>query len=569
MLVNTCMNDWDPQTMTANAFKDARSSLMATTAPEDFVWPAVGEFNWALDWFDAELATGPSRDLPALRILGDAAEDVSFAEMAARSNQIANGLRARGIQRGDRILLMLGNVAPLWETMLAAMKLGAVVIPSTLLLTSKDLAERVARARIETIIVPASETAKFTSVNLAVRRICTGDPPAGWMSFDELRDASTTFMPDAVTRADDPMLLYFTSGTTSCPKMVLHSHRSYPVGHLATMYWIGARPGDIHLAIGAPGWAGHTFMAFFGPWNAGATIMVLNQPRFDAQALLDTLVEQKVTSFFAPPTVWRILLQEDLSRWAVILREAVAAGEPLNAEVVEQVRRAWGLTVRDGWGQTELTVQIANAPSQEVAAGTLGRTLPGCRVTVLDDNGREAEDGELAVSMTPRPPGLMLGYLQEDGSLHAIDGDYYRTGDAVHRDPDGVFTYIGRVDDVFKSSDYRISPFELESVLIEHKAVVEAAVVPSPDQLRLSIPKAFIALAAGHAPDRETALSIFRHIRSRLARYKRVRRITFAQLPKTVSGKIRRVELRLAEAARINDPMPWDEFQEDDFPELR
>jgi acetyl-CoA synthetase len=309
-------------------------------------------------------------------------------------------------------------------------------------------------------------------------------------------------------------------------------------------------------------------MAFFGPWNAGATIMMLNQPRFDARALLDTLVEQRVTSFFAPPTVWRMLLQEDLRSWPVVLREAVAAGEPLDAEVVEQVRLAWGLTVRDGWGQSELTVQIANSPSQEITVGAIGRRLPGCVVTVLDENDQEAEEGELAVSITPRPPGLMLGYLQEDGSLRNIEGDYYRTGDAVHRNSGGVFTYIGRVDDVFKSSDYRISPFELESVLIEHDAVVEAAVVPSPDQLRLSVPKAFIALAAGHASDRETALSIFRHIRSRLAPYKRVRRIAFAHLPKTVSGKIRRVELRQAEAARINGAIPKDEFREDDFPEL-
>ena len=560
--------------MESQAYKSAQKFLLdhlsdPATAAEQFVWPHLDRFNWALDWFDAELASGPTRDLPALRILGDAAEDVSFAEMAARSNQIANGLRARGIRRGDRILLMLGNVAPLWEIMLASMKLGAVVISSTLLLTSEDLVERVARARIETLIVPATETAKFASVNSAIRRICTGDPPPGWTSFDDLRDASATFVPDGATHADDPMLLYFTSGTTSRPKMVLHSHRSYPVGHLATMYWIGAKPGDVHLAIGAPGWAGHTFMAFFGPWNAGATIMVVNQPRFDPRALLDTLVEQKVTSFFAPPTVWRMLLQEDLPAWPVVLCEAVAAGEPLNAEVVEQVRRAWGLTVRDGWGQSELTVQIANSPSQEITVGAIGRTLPGCMVTVLDDNDQEVEEGELAVPMTPRPPGLMLGYLQEDGSLRAIEGDYYRTGDAVCRSPDGVFTYIGRVDDVFKSSDYRISPFELESVLIEHEAVVEAAVVPSPDRLRLAVPKAFIALAAGQAPDRETALSIFRHIRSRLAPYKRVRRIAFTHLPKTVSGKIRRVELRRAEAARVNGTTAQDDFGEDDFPELR
>jgi acetyl-CoA synthetase len=559
--------------MSSQAYKAAQAFLLDRltdphAAHQQFRWPELDHFNWALDWFDAELAAGPLRHNAALHILGEHAEEVSFAEMAARSNRIANGLRQHGVRRGDRILLMLGNVAPLWETMLAAMKLGAVVIPSTLLLTAEDLAERVARARIGTLIVPAAETEKFASADPEIRRICTGEPPAGWLAFDTLRDAPATFISDGVTHADDQMLLYFTSGTTSKPKMVLHSHRSYPVGHLATMYWVGAKPGDIHLSIGAPGWAGHTFLAFFAPWNAGATIMMLNQPRFDARALLDTLVERKVTSFFAPPTVWRMLLQEDLRAWPVVLREVVAAGEPLNPEVIDQVRRAWGLTVRDGWGQTELTVQIANTPGQEITVGAIGRTLPGCTVTVVDDEGNEAEEGELAVPMTPRPPGLMLGYLQEDGSLQPVEGKYYRSGDAVRRSPDGVFTYIGRVDDVFKSSDYRISPFELESVLIEHEAVVEAAVVPSPDHLRLAVPKAFIALAAGHQADRDTALSIFHHIHARLAPYKRVRRIAFADLPKTISGKIRRVELRRAEAARRDGAALPDEYREEDFEEL-
>jgi acetyl-CoA synthetase len=363
------------------------------------------------------------------------------------------------------------------------------------------------------------------------------------------------------------MLLYFTSGTTSKPKMVVHSHRSYPLGHLSTMYWVGMQPGDVHLATGAPSWAGHTFIAFFAPWNAGATIMVLNQPRFDACALLDKLVARKATSLFVPPTVWRMLLQQDLSARPVVLREAVAAREPLNPEVIEQVRRAWGLTARDGWGQTEVPVQIANAPNQPSTVGALGRPPPGCSVTVLDENDQETEEGELALPMDPRPPGLMVGYRQEDASVRPIEGSYYRTGDAVRRNSDGTYAYIGRVDDVFKSSDYRISPFELKSVLIEHPAVVESAVVPSSDPLRQAVPKTFIAIAAGYEPTRHTALSIFRHIPVRLAPYKRVRRIAFAELPKTISGKIRRVELRRAEERR-SDQVPMGEFREEDFPEL-
>ena len=558
--------------MESRAFKVAQASLQSglteqTLGIAQFEWPAPERFNWALDWFDAELARGPHAHKLALQIMGDQSTAITFVDMSARSNRIANGLRSRGVRRGDRILLMLGNVAPLWEVMLAAMKLGAVVIPTTLLLTARDLTERIERARVQHLIVTDSEVHKFADAPPHVQRICTGTAPPGWVAFDSLRNAPAEFQPDDETHPDDPMLLYFTSGTTARPKMVLHSHRSYPVGHLATMYWMGAKPGDIHMTIGAPGWAGHTFMAFFGPWNAGATVMLLNQPRFDAQAILDTLVTQQVSSFFAPPTVWRMLLQHPLRQWRVALREAVSAGEPLNPEVIEQVQRAWGVLVRDGWGQTEATVQIANAPGQPVRIGSLGRELPGCKVAVLDENDQEASEGELALPLKPRPPGLMLGYLQEDGSLLPLQGAYYRTGDAVRRDTDGTFTYIGRVDDVFKSSDYRISPFELESVLIEHPAVVEAAVVPSPDPVRLVVPKAFIALSSEYPPNSDTALSIFQHIRVRLAPYKRIRRLAFTELPKNVAGKIRRVELRQSEAQRGNAKLQG-EFDEGDFPEL-
>ncbi len=554
--------------MTLDAFKHAQFKLMTTNGatPAGFRWPAVDKFNWALDWFDAELAQGLDRSRLALKILGGEAEAISFAELAARSNRVANGLRKRGVRRQDRILVMLGNIAPLWETMLAAMKLGAVIIPSTLMLTAEDVADRIRRARVRHVIVSEAEIAKFKDVAPEVQRICTGTAPAGWLPFEELRDGSELFEPKQDTSADDPMLLYFTSGTTSRPKMVLHSHRSYPVGHLATMHWIGARPGDTHLAVAAPGWAGHTFMAFFGPWNAGATIAILNQPRFDAKDLLDTLIEQQVTSFFAPPTVWRMLIQHDLARWPVVLREAVSAGEPLNPEVVEQVRQAWGLDVRDGWGQTEATVQIANPPGRAVRPGHLGQVLPGCTVAVLDDEGREQSEGELALPLDPRPPGLMLGYLNDDGSLAPLEGRYYRTGDAVRRDADGQFSYVGRVDDIFKSANYRISPFELESVLIEHPAIVEAAVVPSPDPIRLAVPKAFIVLASGYEATRETAQQIFQHIRARLAPYKRIRRIEFGELPKNVAGKIRRVELRRAEAARDPEVSRPLEYSEADFP---
>jgi acetyl-CoA synthetase len=296
---------------------------------------------------------------------------------------------------------------------------------------------------------------------------------------------------------------------------------------------------------------------------------MLNQPRFDARGLLDAIVRAGVTTFCAPPTVWRMLVQQDLTAWKPRLRELVGAGEPLNPEVIARVKAAWGITIRDGYGQTETSAQVGNSPGQPVKAGAMGRPMPGFSVTLLDGAGGEQEEGELCLRLEPPPVGLMQGYQSDDGVLLPLAGPVYRTGDVAMRDQDGYLTYVGRADDVFKSSDYRISPFELESVLIEHAAVAEAAVVPSPDPIRLAIPKAFIALAPGHRPDRDTALAIFRHLRAGLAPFKRVRRIEFAELPKTISGKIRRVELRRQEASARDEGRRGDaEFREEDFPEL-
>jgi acetyl-CoA synthetase len=335
------------------------------------------------------------------------------------------------------------------------------------------------------------------------------------------------------------------------------------------MYWLGLMPGDVHLNVSSPGWAKHAWSCLFAPWNAGATIFIANQKRFSAPGLLDAVVEGGVTTLCAPPTVWRMLIQERLARWKTSLREVCAAGEPLNPEVIEQVRAAWGLTIRDGYGQTETTAQIGNPPGQTVKPGSMGRPLPGYRIRLLDTADAEAEEGAVCIDLDPRPAGLMQGYLDAEGKVVPATGPVYRTGDVAARDADGYLTYVGRADDIFKASDYRISPFELESVLIEHPAVTEAAVVPSPDPLRLAVPKAFVSLAADAEPSRETALSIFRHLRARLAPYKRVRRLAFADLPKTISGKIRRVELRQAEASVPSGARPEGEFREEDFPELK
>jgi acetyl-CoA synthetase len=560
--------------LSREAFKAARDLLFAhrtdhAAARAAFRWPILEDFNYALDWFDAELAHGDAANRLALKIVGDNAAFVTFSELSASSNRLANGLRALGVRRGDRILLMLGNVVPLWESMLAAMKLGAVVIPATTLLTSHDLKDRFQRGQIRHVIADAADAAKFDGLDPTATRIALGDAPAGWTRYESLLTGAANFVPDGPTRATDPLLLYFTSGTTSRPKLVEHTHQSYPSGHLVTMHWLGLRPDDLHLNISSPGWAKHAYSCFFAPWNAGATVFIVNQPRFNVHGILDAVTEHNVSTICAPPTVWRMIVQEDLRNWQPSLRELCSAGEPLNPEVIDHVRQVWGATIREGYGQTETTLQIGCYPGQLVKPGSMGQESPGYHIRLLDEDGRHVEEGEVCIALDPPPAGLMRGYQRDNGSFAPLGTDAYRTGDIARRDADGYYTYVGRADDVFKSSDYRISPFELESVLIEHDAVAEAAVVPAPDKLRMAVPKAYVVLIAGVEPDRATALSVFRHIRARLSPLARVRRIQFAELPKTISGKIRRVELRAAEAMHAaNGTRPDGEYREEDFPEL-
>ena len=488
---------------------------------------------------------------------------LSFAELSARSDRVANWLRGRGVRAGDRMLVMLGNQLELWETALAAMKLRAVVIPATPLLGPADLRDRVDRGRIAHVVVRDADTAKFDEVPGAYTRVAVGAPVEGWQEYEDAYTAPEGFTPDGPTAADDPLMLYFTSGTTARPKLVEHTHTSYPIGHLATMYWIGLKPGDVHLNISSPGWAKHAWSNLFAPWNAEATVFIHNYTRFDAARLMSEMDRAGVTTFCAPPTVWRMLVQADLGQLRNKPREAVAAGEPLNPEVIEQVRRGWGVTVRDGFGQTETAVQIANSPGQALRTGSMGRPSPGYRVELLDPVTGEpgADEGEIALDLSERPVGLMTGYHGDpEKTAEAMAGGYYRTGDIGSRDAEGRFTYVGRADDVFKASDYKISPFELESALLEHEAVAEAAVVPAPDALRLAVPKAYVVLAEGFEPGPDTARALFEHSRKVLAPYQRVRRLEFGDLPKTVSGKIRRIELREATAAGSGN-----EYREEDF----
>ena len=538
------------------------------TAYRDFRWPQLDKFNWALDYFDT-FARGNHK--PALWIVDENGPEVklSFAEMSRRSNQVANFLRQHGVRRGDRVIVQLPNLVAIWEIMLAALKLGAIVIPAATLLTVADLRDRLDRGKARHVITLSGLTEKFASLGGDYTRILVGGTEPGWIPYAQAYEQSSDFTADGETNATDPFMLYFTSGTTALPKLVLHTHQSYPVGHLATMYWIGIRPDDIHLNISTPGWAKHAWSSFFAPWNAGATIFVHNYDRFSAKRTLEVVARCGVTTMCAPPTVWRLCILEDLRSFPVQLKELASAGEPLNPEVIERVRAAWNITIRDGFGQTENVLLLGNFPGQTVKPGAVGKASPGHRVVLLDAEGHESDDGEIAVISDPKPISLMVGYVDdEERTAQSFAGGYYRTGDVAHRDADGYFTYIGRADDVFKSSDYRLSPFELESALIEYECVAEAAVVPSPDAIRWHVPKAFIMLKPGFEPSAEVARGIFKFVRARLGPYKRIRRIEFSELPKTISGKIRRVQLRGIELQPSRDRRPA-EYWEEDFPDLK
>lgn len=565
----------DPTT----SLREARDLLVDLREDYDaalsqFRWPDVGpNFNFAHDWFDK---FARDNDAPALVIVEEdgTRASYSFAEIVVKSDRLAVWLERNGVERGDRVVTMLGNQVELWVAMLAVIKLGGVIMPTTEAVGPAELVDRVARGEARHVICNRVDTRKFESVPGDYSRFAV-DAPSGWLDIVEADALGDVRPPHPENGSTDALLLYFTSGTTSRPKLVEHTHQSYPVGHLSTMYWLGLRRGDVHLNISSPGWAKHAWSNFFAPWLAEATVFIYNYARFDATALVARLAAEDVTSFCALLTVWRMLINADFFAGPGRLREAIGAGEPLNPEVIAQVERHWGLTIRDGFGQTEMTAAVANSPGQTVKPGSMGRPLPGVPVVLVDvltgekvRPGPDGAEGEICLDLGQSPLTLMTGYKNDEvRNAEAMAGGFYHTGDVASVDEDGYITYIGRTDDVFKASDYKVSPFELESVLIEHPAVEEAAVVPAPDSVRLAVPKAYIKLSPGYDPTRETALAILAHAKANLAPYLRVRRIEFFDLPKTISGKIRRVELRSRETELSGDDIV-SEWRIDMFPEL-
>jgi acyl-coenzyme A synthetase/AMP-(fatty) acid ligase len=524
----------------------------------DFQLPVPEFYNWARDVV-GQWATDPQRQ--AMLWVGAAGERrITFAEFDRRANQVAAALRDAGVRPGDRVAIMLPRVPEWWEAVLGVMKQGAVSMPGTILLTPKDIEYRVSASEACAVITDAAgaqkvDQARAGTPSLTVR-ICVGEgapPPDGWLDYATIVDAAPADYSGVPTRSTDPAMVYFTSGTVGYPKMVLHTHASYPIGHVVTgRYWLDLRPDDLHWNAADNGWAKAAWSSLFGPWNMGAALFVQDsRGKFNAAETLSLLAQYPITTFCAPPTVYRTLVLEDLKQYHFpALRWCVGAGEPLNPEVIEVWREATGLTIRDGYGQTETVLIVGNFPPLEVKPGSMGKPSPGFDVAVIDEQGvpvAAGKEGDIAVRVRPdRPVGLFQEYWRNpEATAAAMRGDWYVTGDRAVQDADGYFWFVGRADDVIISAGYRIGPFEVESALVEHPAVAEAAVVAKPDALRGEIVKAFVILAPGHSGSPALVREIQEHVKSVTAPYKYPREIEFVtELPKTVSGKIRRVELR-------------------------
>jgi acyl-coenzyme A synthetase/AMP-(fatty) acid ligase len=534
------------------------TDYLATRASFRLEVPEV--YNYARDVVDAWASREPGKlALLAVGPDGGNPRRYSFADLAASSNRAANFLAARGVRKGDRVFVMLPRIPDWYDVVLGCIKLGALPMPGTTLLTARDIAYRLERAEATVAVTDPEGAGRVDqaaeAVGVSLERLCVGEPaPAGWASWAAGLAEASERPPDAEpTRADDPMLIYFTSGTVAYPKMVLHTQASLGIGHQITArFWQDLKPTDLHWTLSDFGWAKAAWGKLFGQWALGAANFLWDargKPDFDL--ILRLIGEHRVSTFCAPPTVFRALVQLDLSRydWSG-LRHCVSAGEPLNPEVIKVWKDATGLTVYDGYGQTETVNLLANYRCLPVRPGSMGKPTPGFDVCVVNDDGKvlgPGEEGHVAVRVSPeRPVGLFREYWRDpEATAAAFRGDWYYTGDRAQVDEDGYFWFVGRADDVIISAAYRIGPFEVESALVEHAAVAEAAVVGKPDPARGQIVKAFVVLAPGHAGSQELVVALQEHCKQVSAPYKYPREVEFVdELPKTISGKIRRVELR-------------------------
>jgi acyl-coenzyme A synthetase/AMP-(fatty) acid ligase len=535
---------------------------------QSFKWEVGDDYNFAIDTI-GKWAEDPNK-LAMLWLGADGREErFTFVHFDEQSSRVAHALNDLGVHKGDRVLVMLPRLPEWWETMLGLMKLGAVGIPCTTLLTPKDIQYRAEVAEAVAIVTDEAGAAKFAHVRsqcptirlaLVVGETSESQAPEGCIGYHPKVDPASPTWYERRTRSSDPCLIYFTSGTVGYPKMVLHTHASYPIGHTAVTgrYWLDLTPDDLHWNLSEMGWAKAAWSNFYGPWGNGAAMFIQDaRGKFNPAETLDLLAKYPISSFCAPPTAYRLLVQEDLARYRFpALRSCVGAGEPLNPEVIDAWRAATGLTIRDGYGQTETVLICGNFPGIEVRPGSMGFPAPGFDLAIIDDEGRELgpkQEGDIAIRVKPnRPLGLFQEYWRNPEAMErSFKGDWYITGDRAYRDADGYFWFVGRADDVIISAGYRIGPFEVESALVEHPAVIESAVIASPDPVRGEIVKAFVILAPTYQPSDELAAALQEHVKTVTAPYKYPREIEFVtELPKTISGKIRRVELREREHAR-------------------
>ena len=482
----------------------------------------------------------------------------TFQNIYEKANQFLNFLRSHGVNKGNSIFSQIALDPANWISLLGAIKGGFILIPSSTNLTEKDIAYRFKTVFPEVAIADLANAEKIDAAQELLNRsiklkIIVDGTREGWHTVDEILEKEKE-ADAALTRSDDALFYFFTSGTTGLPKIVTHTHFTLPFGHLTTSAWIGLRYGDIHYNISAPGWAKFAYSSFFGPWNMGATLLAYQVDKFIAKEQLATMEQYGVTTFCAPPTVLRLMIQEDLTAYTFKIRQCVAAGEPLNPEIIEKWKKGTGLTVRDGYGQTESSLLAGNMPDSIIKYGSMGKPTFLYDIVIADDEGVEIppfEEGNICVKMNEnKANGIFTGYLGEpERNDKVFRHNLYYTGDKAYKDEEGYIWFVGRDDDVIKASDYRIGPFEVESILIEHVAVVEAAVVSSPHEIRGFAVKAFVLLRTGEVPSKALAEDLFNYCNKNLATYKIPRIIEFVEsLPKTISGKIRRVELRAAEA---------------------
>lgn len=549
------------QKLSCSSYKD----LLARFALE-----LPSRYNFAFDHLDrmADGETAFTNSLAIVHVDDDGVRrDYTFAWLKEASARLANALRDKGLRKGDRVMLVLYRRIEFWVTMLACHKLGLVPVPSPAQLTTKDIVFRVNRAAIRGMIVDSSITGRVEAARPecgslhCLVQVGGGMLPEGWHDYDALsRDASPVFPKpegDALACDGDPLLIFFSSGTTGMPKMVEHTH-TYPLGHFVTgAYWHDLREGDLHLTLADTGWGKAVWGKFYGQWMSGATVFVWDfRGKFEPARLLEQIAAHGITTFCAPPTVYRFLVREDLTRYDLSrLRHCTTAGELLNNSVFHDWKRLTGLPIYEGYGQTETTLQICTLPFMEPKPGSIGRAAPGWDIVLRDAEGNECppgEEGEICVRVAEGAPvGLFTGYMEDpEKTASVMLNGYYHTGDKAWMDGDGYFWFLGRVDDLIKSSGYRIGPFEVESALVSHPSVVEAAVTGVPDELRGQIVKATVVLASGFVPSEELTKTLQDHVKKVTAPYKYPRIIDYvAELPKTISGKIRRVEIRQRDEA--------------------